>query len=243
MATAVISDVHGNLPALQAVLADIAAEGFDSIVSAGDLASGPLPAECIELLASSTIDVDYVMGNTDRGVIAAFDVRKAGMAPEDDRHPIDQFAARRITEMHRDMLAAFRPTVRIGNVLVCHGSPDSDEFVVTMKSPRERVQRAAEQTDASIIVGGHVHHQFTTPAGPGRIWVNAGSVGMPYEGAPGAYWLALTESGPEHRRSDYDVEAALELIESVDYPSLHELARILRGQISAEDAASAFEPA
>lgn len=243
MAVAVISDVHGNLPALQAVLADIAAEGFESIVSAGDLASGPMPAECIELLASSHIDVDYVMGNTDRGVIAAFDTRKAGMAPEDDAHPIDQFAATRITEMHRDMLDAFRPTVTVGGALVCHGSPASDEFVVTMKSPRERVERAAREAAAPVIVGGHVHHQFTSPAGPGRLWVNAGSVGMPYEGAPGAYWLALTESGPEHRRTSYDVEAAISAISATGYPSLSELARILRGQISAEDAASAFEPA
>jgi len=241
MRIAVLSDIHGNLPALEAVLAEVAAEQFELIVSAGDVVSGPMPAESLELLANCGIDVRWVMGNADRGAIDAFDAHAASLQPYDDVHPIDIFAGARLTAEHRALLASFQPTVELGETLICHGSPQSFDHVVTLRTPASRLEPLLEGIDASTIVGGHVHHQFTITAGA-TTWVNAGSVGMPYEGAPGAYWLALDEHGPAHRRTEYDLGDALVRMAATGYPAYDELSRILRGEVTAADAASAFEP-
>lgn len=235
MKVAVLSDVHGNLPALEAVLQDVAAEGFDLIVSGGDVVSGPMPGATLDLLAGCGLAVEWVMGNADRGTLSALDGRL------DDAHPIDIFAAASLTAHHRALLAAFQPAVTIGDTVICHGSPRSDEEVVTLRTPQDRLASILEDVDAAFVIGGHVHHQFTTTVGD-TTWINAGSVGMPYEGAPGAYWLAIDEHGPAHRRTDYDVGDALVRIASTGYPAYDELSRILRGEVRAADAASAFEP-
>ncbi len=241
MRVAVLSDVHGNLPALEAVLHQVVTEGFDLIVSGGDVVSGPMPAESLELLANCGIDVRWVMGNADRGTIDAFDARAGTGQPRDDLHPIDMFAGARLTAEHRALLASFRPSAQIGETLVCHGSPQSYDDVVTMRTTAARLAPFLEGVDAPLVIGGHVHHQFTVTAGE-TTWVNAGSVGMPYEGSPGAYWLALDEHGPEHRRTEYDLSDALVRIAATSYPAYDELSRILRGEVTAADAASAFEP-
>jgi putative phosphoesterase len=241
MRVAVLSDIHGNLPALTAVLRQVIGEEFDLIVSAGDVVSGPMPAESLDALSGCGIAVEWVMGNADRGVIDAFDARAVPGTPLDDVHPVDIFAASRISEEQRALLGTFQPVVELGDTLVCHGSPHSFNDVVTLRSPPSRLQPFVEGVDAQVVIGGHVHHQFTTNAA-GRLWVNAGSVGMPYEGSPGAYWLAVDKDGPEHRRTEYDIGDALVQIAQTSYPAYDELSMILRGEITAADAASAFEP-
>src|SRR5690242_21090839 len=102
MRIAVLADVHGNLTALEAVLADVEEEGFDLVVSAGDVVSGPQPRECLERLAALGDDrIRWVMGNADREVVAAFDGATA-LDPEDPGSRADHFAAGRLEREHRD---------------------------------------------------------------------------------------------------------------------------------------------
>ncbi|MEI2700920.1 MAG: metallophosphoesterase family protein [Baekduia sp.] len=237
---AIVADVHGNLPALEAVLADAAVAGAGLVVSAGDVVSGPMGGECLELLARWGGETAWVMGNADRNVIEAFDARAGGRQAPESAHPIDLFAARRLEPHQRELLDSFLPAVRVDDVLVCHGTPGSDEGIVTKRSSLPAVSGALAESEFPVVVGGHVHHQFRVDIEAGS-WINAGSVGMPYEGAPGAYWLLLSGEIAEFRRSTYDLPDALARIARTEYPAYDELTRILRGDITADDAAEAFE--
>src|SRR3954469_16023714 len=161
---AVVSDVHGNLPALEAVLADIEDEGFDVVVSGGDVVPGPMPAECLERLRALGDRIRWVMGNADREVVAAFD----GALPADPGDPIARdahFAARRLDRAQRDLLASFAPTVALPGVLVCHGTPASDTAILTPRSSAERFAAAVAGVEEPVVVGGHVHMQFLQRSG------------------------------------------------------------------------------
>lgn len=206
MRIAALADVHGNLPALEAVLREVERERPDVVVFCGDVASGPMPAETIDLLRSLT-DARFVRGNADRGLIDEFDGREKGPMPG----PLAGWAASQLDRAQRDFLASFAPTVAVegvdglGRVLFCHATPRNDTDVFTVESPDERVRFLMSGTDADVVVCGHTHMQFDRRLGALRI-VNPGSVGMPY-GEPGAYWAML---GPDVslRRVEYDRHAA-----------------------------------
>jgi putative phosphoesterase len=237
---AVVSDVHGNLPALEAVLAEIEDEGFDVVVSGGDVVAGPMPAECLDRLRALGGRIRWVMGNADREVVAAFD----GTLPEDPDDPVAaaaHFAARRLDRAHRDLLASFAPTVELPGVLVCHGTPDSDTTILTPRSSAERFAAAVAGVGAPVVVGGHVHLQFVQRSGS-TMWVNAGSVGAPYEGAAGAFWLALTSEGPDLRRTVYDTDVAQAAIRATGYAAAEDSIAALTGAISRDEAMDAFDP-
>jgi putative phosphoesterase len=201
---AVISDVHGNAPALAAVLEEIDGLDVDLIVSCGDLFAGPLPNESAALLTPRGDRVRYVRGNADREVATVYD---GGTTPFDGpRH-----AGAVLSAEHRALLDTFAPTVLIsvdglGDVCCCHGTPTSDETILTYLTTDERLAAELSGAPAPTVIGGHTHMQVDRTAGGVR-YVNAGSVGMPYEGVPGAYWALL---GPdvEHRRTEYDLAAA-----------------------------------
>src|SRR3954471_24847835 len=131
MRIAVVCDIHGNLPALDAVLAEIELHDVDGIVVGGDVVPGPFMAETIDRLRGLGDRARFVMGNGDREVVEAFD---AGPAPDDAPEGFERFTAwcaARIDRSHRDFLAAFEPVVSLpvddlGPVLFCHGSPRSD---------------------------------------------------------------------------------------------------------------------
>jgi len=241
MRIAVVSDVHGNLAALDAVLEEIAAEGFDLVVSGGDVAAGPQPREVLARLAALGDGIRWVMGNADREVVAAFD----GVAALDGDDPASRsahFAARAIGRAERDLLASFAPTVAVGDaVLVCHGTPASDTAMVTTRTAPEALAAAVAGVEQPVVVGGHVHLQFVARAGATQ-WVNAGSVGMPYEGAAGAFWLALTPAGPDLRRTRYDVEAAARAIRASGYPDAEDVVAAITGAVSRTEALDAFTP-
>ena len=190
MRIAVLSDIHGNLPALEAVLAELEA---DLVVVGGDVAAGPLPAETLDALTG--LDARYVMGNADRLMVAAYD---RGDDPETLEHPIeklDAWCAQRITREQRDRLAAYEATVSVDGILFCHGSPRSDEEIITAVSPEERLAPMFEGVEEHTVVCGHTHHQFDR-AVLGKRLLNAGSVGMPYEDEPAAYWLRSRTASP-----------------------------------------------
>ena len=118
--------------------------------------------------------------------------------------------AKLLTEDDRAALRSFAPTAGIvvdglGAVLVCHGSPRSDEEILTPQTPAEQLREALAGVAEPVVVGGHVHRQHDIDV-DGRRLVNAGSIGMPDEELPGAYWALL---GPdiELRRTEYDAPA------------------------------------
>jgi putative phosphoesterase len=217
MRVAALADIHGNLPALEAVLAEVGREKPDLMVFCGDVASGPMPAETIDLLRTIK-GARFVRGNADRGLIEAFD----GHALPEMPGPYAGWAAAQLDRSQRDFLAGFEPSVQLENVLFCHAVPASDTDVFTAETPQDRVAELMRGVEAGIVVCGHTHMQFDRRVGLMRI-VNPGSVGMPY-GEPGAYW-AIVDGGVEMRRTDYDRKAAAERISAKDWAQAGQFAR------------------
>lgn len=215
MRVAAIYDVHGNLPALEAVLADIDAAGVDVIVSGGDLVAGPFPAAVLSALETRA-DVRFLRGNADRLVLEGVDEHGQDWAATRDRLG-DGVAALASWPLTLDL-----EVDGLGRALFCHAIPSADEPIFTRITPDDEVARLIGDVVADVVVCGHTHVQFDRqlPVGP-RI-VNAGSVGMPYEGRRGAFWALL---GPEValRRTEYDTEAAVAAIREATGPTHDQL--------------------
>jgi len=193
---AALYDVHGNLPALDAVLAEIDA---DVILVGGDAVAGPWPGETLARLRSLDGDVRFIRGNADREIAQ----QTPGLAPPQ----LMEFVRGRLAPEAIAFLGSLPLTESIdvdglGRVLFCHATPRNDEEIFTRISPDERWRAALAGVDADVVVCGHTHIQFVREI-DGTWLVNAGSVGMPYEDEAGAYWALL---GPcvEFRRTDYE---------------------------------------
>jgi putative phosphoesterase len=224
---AVLADVHGNAVALAAVLDDLEREEPEVIVHCGDLTWGPLPAETCELLEGR--GVLFVRGNADRAVIELTDrLLQDGDA---EATPRERWMVEQHDLARRSLLAAFPATVELevdglGDVLFCHGSPRSDEELVTVETPESRLAEAVAGTSAGVVVTAHTHVRYERRA-LGRTFLNPGSVGMPYEGAPGAYW-ALLGPGLEHRHTAYDLDEAERRYRESGDPLTTEMIDVLR---------------
>ena len=204
---AALADVHGNLPALEAVLEEVRQAEPDLVVFCGDVALGFLETETIDALRELALPKRFVRGNCETEMLAQ-------QRPDADR---------------AGFLAEFEPEVRVdvaglGPVLFVHGTPRSEDEILTEASPVNVFAEAVSGVKASVVVGGHTHMQFVRGVGD-QVFVNAGSVGRPY-GEAGAFWALL---GPSIvlRRTVYDLDAA---------------ARRLRDTEWAEDAATAATP-
>ncbi|MFL5944528.1 MAG: metallophosphoesterase family protein [Gaiellaceae bacterium] len=191
MRVAALYDIHGNLPALDAVLAEVDA---DMTVIGGDFVMGPWPAETLERLRSLEGDVRFLRGNADREVVQD----EPGLAPR----ALTEFVRTRLSDEALDFLRSLPLTVSVGRVLFCHATPRSDEEIFTRDSPDDRWAATLAGVDADVVVCGHTHVQFDRRIGDVRL-VNAGSVGMPYENEPGAYW-AVVDADVELRRTAYE---------------------------------------
>jgi predicted phosphodiesterase len=193
----------------------------------GDVAAGPLPAEVLDRLAAVALPVRWVRGNADREVVESFergDTDPSIYSPDDPAARADAFTAGRITRAHRDLLAGFEDVVRLDGALYCHGSPRRDDEIITALTPEERLAPMLDGVQEALVVCGHTHHQFDLRAA-GRRVVNAGSVGMPYQGEPGAYWLLVADGEPEPRRTVYDVDAAASVLRASGFPDVDDLIR------------------
>jgi predicted phosphodiesterase len=238
MRVAVLSDVHGNLPALDAVLAELADERVELVVSGGDVCAGPMPAETLERLValSETLPMLWIMGNADREVIGAWD----GNLPDTRADPAARaarFAAGRLDRHGRDVLAGFAVSLAAGGVRYCHGSPRSDTEILTAASSRRRVDAALAGTAEALVIHGHTHHQYDH----GRI-AGAGSVGMPYEGRAGAFWALVDRGRVKLRRTAYDLDSAAAAIRATGYPDAEELLQeSLLDPIPRREALAVFE--
>jgi putative phosphoesterase len=187
---AALYDIHGNLAALEAVLREVPDDV--TIVVGGDVvAGGPQPAEVVERLRALGDRVRWLRGNADREL----DPAEEGLAPpgmlDDTRE--------KLTDEQIAFLVGLPPTVQIDRVLYCHATPRNDVDIFTEATPEDRLVEIFVDVDADVVVCGHTHMQFDRTIA-GRRVLNAGSVGMPYEEEPGAYWLL----GLEHRRTVYD---------------------------------------
>jgi len=187
---AALYDIHGNLPALEAVLDELEGERIDAYVIGGDTTAGPLPVETLErVLALDNIHV--IRGNGDR---------LTRTAPEADV----------LSEEQIDYLTGLPLTVTLevdglGPTLFCHATPRSDEEIFSERDPDKLVAEMLAGTEETTVVCGHTHLQVDRQVARWRL-VNAGSVGFPND-AVGAHWAIL---GPdvELRHLDYDRQAA-----------------------------------
>jgi putative phosphoesterase len=231
MRVAALYDVHGNLPALEAVLADVGSEDVDAVVVGGDVLWGPFQSECLAALRS--YDARFVAGNCERDVLAAVNESSAWCRAQlsaDDIDLVSGWPAK--IELAVDGL---------GSVVFCHATPRSDDEILTRTTPEADVAAALSRVDADVVVCGHTHVQYDRSVSAAPRLVNPGSVGLPYQGEPGAFW-ALLGPGVELRRTPYDFEAALSSLASSSFPSAAEIfGDSIRGAASAESATAYFE--
>lgn len=234
---AALYDVHANVFALDAVLAEATGEDVDLVVFGGDLAWGAFPDRTVERVREPGLPALYVRGNADREVAS----------PEGDDWiaEIARWCAGRLDDGQRAFLLS-QPadqTVVVdgfGDVFFCHGSPRSDEEMLTFLTPEERLGEAVAGAGAGVVLCGHTHMQFDRRAGETRV-VNAGSVGMPYEGRPGAYWCLLDASGVSLRRTEYDFTAAAAAVAASGCPYADEMAKDVLAPPGREATAAEFE--
>jgi putative phosphoesterase len=210
---AALYDVHGNIAALEAVLADPALASADAIVIGGDVAAGGFPAETLERLRGLGDRAHWLRGNADRELTDP----EGGLAPAELLDWVrERLSEEQLLFLHGRATQVELEVDGIGRTLFCHATPRNDTEIFTSITPVEHLRDVFAGVDARLVVVGHTHMQFDRDVDGLRV-VNAGSVGMPYEDEPGAYWALL---GPdvEHRRTGYDVDAAVEAIAEAGWP-------------------------
>jgi predicted phosphodiesterase len=200
---AALYDVHGNANGLEAVLAAVPDDAH--IVVGGDIALGPFPQATVDRLRALGDRVTFIRGNTDRELAQ----REPGLAPPE----LIGWVRERLDAATIEWLGALpltheRDVDGLGPVLFCHATPQNDEDIFTELTPEERI---SDQflVPADLVVCGHTHTQFDRMIAGVRV-VNSGSVGMPYEDEPGAYWTLLGP-GVEFRHEPYELDPG-------DYP-------------------------
>ena len=223
MRIAIFSDVHGNLPALDAVLADIQGRKVDATYCLGDLVGyGASPNECVERIR--TLRIPTVMGNYDDGV--GFDRDECGCAYT---NPVDQalgdrsliWSRNRTTADNKGFLRSLNKDIRFEadgrRVLLVHGSPRRMNEYLFEDRPSSSFERLAASSDADIIVFGHTHKPYTKRAAD-VLFVNDGSVGKPKDLDPRACYAILEDGRVELHRVAYDVASAAAAIRNTDLP-------------------------
>jgi predicted phosphodiesterase len=225
MRVAALYDIHGNLPALEAVLRDVHEARVDLVVSGGDVIPGPMPREVLASLLNLDVPVVFIRGNGDREVVALRAGSTTGRFPETFRAAM-QWTADQLDDETARVIAGWSAVTNLhlsalGDVLFCHATPRNDSEIFLRTTAEGRLRPIFEATRAKIVVCGHTHIQFDRTIGTTRV-VNAGSVGMPFQ-APGAYWLLLG-ADVELRHTPYDFAQAAERIRATGYPQAEEFA-------------------
>jgi len=235
---AALYDIHGMLVPLEAVLDEV--EEADAIVVGGDVASGPQPSETLELLRGLGDRVHWVRGNGDRELATG----EAGDHSEAVQQSV-RWTSERLSDEERSFLGSLPETLvlnvdGLGDVCFCHATPRSDEEIVTQATPDRHLREVLAPTSETVVVAGHTHMQLDRHV-DGFRWVNAGSVGMPYEGEVAAFWALL---GPdvELRRTPFDVERSVAAVLESGWPGADTFVdQNLREAVRREDVVAVFE--
>jgi putative phosphoesterase len=239
---AALYDIHGMLDALEAVMADVEREEIDAIVLGGDIVGGPQPAEVLARLRELDGEVVWVRGNGDRA-LGPDGVAAVGTGEESEAAL--RFTAEWLRADDRAFLSQLPATTTLdietlGPTLFCHATPRNDLDLITGATPDRVLVRAADGVSERTIVCGHTHVQFDRTI-DGIRWINAGSVGMPYEGEVAAFWAVL---GPDVslRKTPFDVERAINAVLASGWPGAEEfVAENMREAVSREEAIDFFE--
>lgn len=240
---AALYDIHGNLPALDAVLADVHTADVDHIVVGGDVVPGPMPRETLARLLDLECPVSFIQGN---GEVAVFAERIGSYFERlpDHARAIVRWTGHTLRTTEAEWLASWPMLLTlhidtIGPVLFCHGTPRHHNEIVLATTSESRLRALFDPLHVPFIVCGHTHMVFDRRIGATRL-VNAGSVGIPF-GQAGADWLLL---GPDvqPRHTSYDLEEAAARIKASDYIDRQALAVQIREPASAAAMAELFRP-
>jgi diadenosine tetraphosphatase ApaH/serine/threonine PP2A family protein phosphatase len=214
---AALYDVHGMPWALEAVLVEAQAEA-DAIVFGGDFVYGPYPRETLGRIQA--LEATVIRGNCER-------------TPDDwDRA--------HLSEQQLDWAAALPLTATVDGVLFCHATPTDDMPMTLYTSPDEVIAANFAGVTGTVVIG-HTHHQFDRRVGELRV-VNAGAVGMPYEGEVAAFWTLLVDGEPQFRKTAFDVESAIREVERSGWPQAADFARDNLGRgITRDEAIAEWE--
>jgi putative phosphoesterase len=223
---AVLSDIHGVLPVLDAVLAEPLVAAADLVVVTGDHAAGPMPVETVDRLAGLGDRVVLVRGNADRELVT---MAREGTA-RDGLPGASEWAAGELRHDQVELLASLPHPVTLevegfGEVMFCHGSPRDDEEVVLVDTRMSRWAEVFADVPDSVrtVVCGHTHMPFVRLVDR-RLVVNPGSVGMPY-GSGGPTWALLDRGAVTLHRTVVDPAAvAAELRQGSSFPRVDEWA-------------------
>src|SRR5206468_11074083 len=236
MRVAALYDIHGNLPALEAVLQDVRQADVDQIVVGGDVVPGPMPRETLGRLLDLDLPTHFIHGNGELAILAQMAEARtgsitywgttSGARPPESIVEIYRWTAAQLQPEFESVLARWLKTLQLeidglGQVLFCHSTPLSETEVFTRLTSEDRLLPIFEGLNAPVVVCGHTYMQFDRMIGRTRV-VNAGSVGMPF-GEPGAYWLLL---GPDIqlRHTPYDLAKAAKHIRASTYPQAQDFA-------------------
>lgn len=216
MRLAVVADIHANLPALEAVMKDMARREVEGVVNLGDIVGyGPHCDEIVEALEKA--EMQGVVGNYDLAVLAEDETHGRELFLKPDLGPV----AREVftwTRQHtgaatRQYLAELPAQLYMEEqgltMLFTHGSPERPNEYLGADTPQERLEELFEGTGADIMVVGHTHLPLVREVGD-NLLINPGSVGAPKDGDPRASYLILDTEGQfraEHVRVTFDVES------------------------------------
>jgi putative phosphoesterase len=234
MRIAIFSDIHGNLQALEAVLADLRAQKPDAVYCLGDLVGyGANPNEVTERIRREGFPT--IMGNYDDGV--GFDRDECGCAYREDADRERgqrslEWTKARVTGDNKAYLRTLKPEIRFEadgkRVLLVHGSPRKMNEYLFEDRPLSSFQRLADSSDADLIVFGHTHKPYVKEVG--RVtFLNVGSVGKPKDGDWRACYALIDSGSASFRRVEYDVAAAAAAIRATDLP--HEFASVIEAGV------------
>lgn len=242
---AVLSDIHGMLPALDRVLAEPAVQGADLIVVTGDHTWGPQPVEVLDRLVELGDRVLLIRGNADRELLQMAQGIDVGLGDD----ALSVWGAAQLSPVQLELLANMPEQLVLdlpgfGPVLFCHATPRNDEEVVLVDSRTERWKEVLQNTPAEVqtIVCGHTHMPFMRLA-DGRTIINPGSVGLPY-GRPGAHWAVFRDGAVTLARTLINVDDMItEITAGSSFPQVTEwLEEVLRRPATDTEALLAFGP-
>ena len=219
MRVAALYDIHGNLPALKAVLKEVEKSNISQLVVGGDVILGPMPNECLDILLKVKIPVSFIKGNCETSVLNIINNKPVNNLSKNILDNI-KWTAKKLSQKHIKFLASWPKIITLkvnglGNILFCHATPKSETENFTRLTPMNKLSTIFNGIKEQVIVCGHTHMQFDLNVGMYRV-LNAGSVGMPFDNR-GAYWLIIGQKF-DFQCTKYNVSKAANDILKTSYP-------------------------